>query len=605
MPKIFRLNQIGVIHLIPLIIILAGIIAGVYLVQHPAIFKPKAYSQPIDPLLYNQRINNLRTTFKISEDISNDQVQQAVKDDLLKSDIVIQGDIANGDAEVSVIADCTNQEQTNYVFSEYGVFSSLCLSDEDKEKAIEFIKSGAESAADFVVPYSQAKQALEFGSDIQKVRDLLRQSGLAERIQTNSVSGPDSGFDGYVVTLLRIKELEQDVSENPDGTGKLTWEQEEARREYVAALRNLWEKQHSMLFQLVGIAAITVIDKPLRIVGEFAKPVTGPIITKLNEVKNPIFDFLNNSWGKLTKKVTEIGFNQISRLQEAKSSFINRMLPIFKPEEREEALRIFERWFSGNYNPATGKITLYRFVDLPDEMLNDIVQKGIKPRGVDKVGSIDELLKYLDEGNNYWDTQLADAYREQQAGRDISEFIEHFSDSSGGGYPYDIVTYWTTEVEPAAFFGQNRQYRITVELDPTDAWRGQTAQSVIQDQEKLAKRLQELGRGFEEWKRGEFEWTVLGEIPSSRIKEITDLISGQTIYAGGILLIAPIANTSTSTATLNCSYSQEDSNCPSGFTVCTGHTDEEICVDKKPEECFNLVQCQYDASEGSTCTCSD
>lgn len=37
------LDQKGVIHLIPLLLLLAGIIAGVYLVQHPQIFKPKAY----------------------------------------------------------------------------------------------------------------------------------------------------------------------------------------------------------------------------------------------------------------------------------------------------------------------------------------------------------------------------------------------------------------------------------------------------------------------------------------------------------------------------------------------------------------------------------
>ncbi len=40
--KLLRLNQKGVIHLIPLFLILIGIIAGVYLVQHPQIFKPKA-----------------------------------------------------------------------------------------------------------------------------------------------------------------------------------------------------------------------------------------------------------------------------------------------------------------------------------------------------------------------------------------------------------------------------------------------------------------------------------------------------------------------------------------------------------------------------------
>ncbi len=45
--QIFSLNQKGIIHLIPLFLLLAGIIAGVYLVQHPQIFKPKASGENI------------------------------------------------------------------------------------------------------------------------------------------------------------------------------------------------------------------------------------------------------------------------------------------------------------------------------------------------------------------------------------------------------------------------------------------------------------------------------------------------------------------------------------------------------------------------------
>ena len=56
---------------------------------------------------------------------------------------------------------------------------------------------------------------------------------------------------------------------------------------------------------------------------------------------------------------------------------------------------------------------------------------------------------------------------------------------------------------------------------------------------------------------------------------------------------------------LNCSYSEDGPNCPSGFTVCTGHTDGAQCADKLPEECFNLVQCNYDTNLGSSCACSN
>ncbi len=46
--KLSGLNQSGIIHLIPLLVILLGIIGGVYLVQHPQIFKPKAAGESVE-----------------------------------------------------------------------------------------------------------------------------------------------------------------------------------------------------------------------------------------------------------------------------------------------------------------------------------------------------------------------------------------------------------------------------------------------------------------------------------------------------------------------------------------------------------------------------
>ncbi len=50
MPKKFNLNQKGLIHLIPLLLLLAGIVVGVYLVQKSGyqIFKPKAASESFE-----------------------------------------------------------------------------------------------------------------------------------------------------------------------------------------------------------------------------------------------------------------------------------------------------------------------------------------------------------------------------------------------------------------------------------------------------------------------------------------------------------------------------------------------------------------------------
>lgn len=366
-----KLNQKGFAHIFLLLILGLGIIAGVYLVQHPQIFKPKAYNAQVDPRLYKERVDNLRVKFKVSEDTPDDSVQNRVKNDLLTSDIRVEGDIANGDATVSVEGDCLDNEQTNYALSEFGAFPPLCLTDEQKQKAIKIVQSGVESAADFVLPYSQAKQALEFGSDIASMRDLLRQSGIAERNQLSAVSGPASSFDGYAITLIRIHELEEDVKNHPDGSGDLTEGQEVARREYVASLRKLWEEQHNMLLGLATTAAAITIDKPLRLIGDVAKPITGPLVAKFNETvtptKNAVFDFMRGSWEKLKGRESYIAIpKNLSSLVEKRVRLTAHSLEQAFPDLKAE---IFSTEGSSGiiYNDRENPNILYKVFSVGDD----------------------------------------------------------------------------------------------------------------------------------------------------------------------------------------------------------------------------------------------
>lgn len=57
-----RLNQSGLIQYIVLLILIAGIAAGLYLVQRTQIFKPKATSQNIDWVISNNDPDNCVTT---------------------------------------------------------------------------------------------------------------------------------------------------------------------------------------------------------------------------------------------------------------------------------------------------------------------------------------------------------------------------------------------------------------------------------------------------------------------------------------------------------------------------------------------------------------
>lgn len=300
-------KQAGFAHIFLILFLLAGLGVALFFIGNPTNLFPRAYNtQPVD---YTQRREVLKNTFKLPSGITDEEIENEVKNDLLKADVKVEGHIIEGNADIAVIGECL-YNQTDYLLSEYGVFPPICLSSDEKEKLIEFTIAGAETTADFIIPYAQAKKAVELGPDIQQVRDLLKVSGIADRIQTSSISGPNSGFDGYAVTLIRIKELEQDVQQNPDGSGNLTPEQEEARRGYLKGLRDIWEKQHNLSIELAGAAAGALIDRPLRLVGSIAEPITLPLVQRINNATEPaksaIFDYLENAWQKLTGKKAEI-----------------------------------------------------------------------------------------------------------------------------------------------------------------------------------------------------------------------------------------------------------------------------------------------------------
>lgn len=307
MPR-FNLNQKGVAHLLIIIILLGGLVGGLVLIKNPQIFSPKAYNEQVSPLLREQRIHSLRETFRIDEQVADEQVEVVVKDGFFQNGIMIDGELVDGDATVSILGDCLEKD-TNYQLSEYGVYPPLCLDEAEQHKTTELLKSGAEFGADFFLPYTQAKEASELGDLIAEVRSLLQESSISQRVSTSEVSGPDSSFDGYVVTLIRIKELEQDVRENPDGSGNLTVEQEQARRKYALALRDLWERQHNVLLGLTYAAAGLYIDKPLRVVGTAASPIVKPVATNIGKavepVYQPIFKFVKHTWNRFFKKVPQ------------------------------------------------------------------------------------------------------------------------------------------------------------------------------------------------------------------------------------------------------------------------------------------------------------
>lgn len=76
MPKFIKLNQQGSIHLIFLLLLLAGVAIGVYQLQHFQIFKPRAYSA-LDTLS-NNFIETTNKYFSSSEELKKQQLPQLI-----------------------------------------------------------------------------------------------------------------------------------------------------------------------------------------------------------------------------------------------------------------------------------------------------------------------------------------------------------------------------------------------------------------------------------------------------------------------------------------------------------------------------------------------
>lgn len=204
------------------------------------------------------------------------------------------------------------------------------------------------------------------------------------------------------------------------------------------------------------------------------------------------------------QKIKTLGkdFNKIAQLDEAKKEFESKIKQL-TPEEQAKAIVNFENWYTGNFNPETGKITLYRFVDFDAAYpLEEVIKKGVRPRGVMELGSEDALLAYLEKSG---DNELAAVFRRQKAGEDISDFIKNYSLSSGGGSTHGLASYWTTHKD---FYSKTRDYRIAIELDPDEAWR--TDANIDSDYFNPNDFIN----------GAELEWTVLGNIPREKIIEI-------------------------------------------------------------------------------------
>ncbi len=232
---------------------------------------------------------------------------------------------------------------------------------------------------------------------------------------------------------------------------------------------------------------------------------------RINELSDEIEDL------RTTKEAPD--FNHVSEPGGAKNAFKKFKEGsgrVFSKDEETKSFKEFENWYTGNYNPETGKIKLYRYVD--DYADFDAIKAGkadIVPRGL-QGKSEQELLAALEkEGqSNSASAETAELYNRYLKGEDISDDAIEYAERSGGGYANDPALYWTTNENPTAFM-EGRKYKITVEFAPDEAFRTG----------KVGKDGKWAGF-FDE----EAEWTTVGRIKKENIAEIIEQQTGKNVF---------------------------------------------------------------------------
>lgn len=112
-------NQKGIAHVLVLVILVVGLVAGLYLVQHPQIFKPKAYekfgggpiSRPISsPIVCKEGLNSFAVESPCGDDLFAGARFQCHDGQVFNLGSKEEGVSAEGVAEVTVEG-CKTSEQ--------------------------------------------------------------------------------------------------------------------------------------------------------------------------------------------------------------------------------------------------------------------------------------------------------------------------------------------------------------------------------------------------------------------------------------------------------------------------------------------------------------
>ncbi len=210
-------------------------------------------------------------------------------------------------------------------------------------------------------------------------------------------------------------------------------------------------------------------------------------------------------------------------------------------------------WWTGNRKKPGDKVKLYRFLNLNEEGLAYLQEKGLIPLGMyQNKCSFDELIekikkpgkdKYDEEEKGYYRKQLNiyEGYKNLDWSSNSSLYslifskIINLADASATSMApvsYEMMQYLTTDPDPS--FLNRRGYRLTLELDIKDVWRSgaliiashpeeslfyePSQERIINDNFHPEGKYEFIGSGMDEG-----EWVIFGPIPLENIIEVKKL----------------------------------------------------------------------------------
>lgn len=672
MPKF---NQKGIIHLIPLFILLLGIVAGVYLVQHPTIFKPKA-QEPSQGVDYADWVTQMQA-FGVYPAQENGEIVFYNREKFVEKYCQPQGCYLNPitfDQMLNAInLDASFIKDLGLKLSEYEYapltvltpyFPEIINIDKSVYQQLEVLEpSCREEDSGLVCRPGQENFKKEINKEELRrfITMVSTEKGLQEKDPLKrliNISDPIFGTRA----LINVLSLAPNKVSDEDRLNALLG---------ITMLFGIPERIEAEGIELAD-DTIIVINNVIKDIRPFKKSIDAGERMPLASV-----DVRANGWVQKSRavgrKIPGLSMRNVARMTRHERFRFSQIYPLLQTGEAyildsNDSKQVMQRLMDGVeyiYGPSgLPKLDRKAIMETVDNNWVVVIKD-------------DQYVRIYGNNNNGATQDRLVAVKESAVSGNHTiphEFVHVIGYNSGGFkgvgkyFTYDqrqaeiygatmsqMYELFTDEVTYKVFGDQNGVYKeIYPQLYDSlmrfadnlmVATRGRVTRndfaifSLTGNDQILMKKLLDngvnpakfmniLGKSIDGRKLA----MIMAEYRKVQLTDRVKSLSVPAAIAGGAFLSAVLTqivygeelpddvsiiyerldkdvdisleNSRSENSLLNCSYSEASDNCSSGFQVCTGYTDDSQCQGKTPEECFNLVHCNYDVDRGSSCRCS-